>query len=54
MYRIYWDFELAREPARIPPFDIDQKTAQSEVPDNRTPFRSHSSGFDTNPGGGEV
>ena len=24
--------EVAREPARIPPFDIDHKTAQWEVP----------------------
>ena len=36
--------EVAREPARIPPFDIDHKAAaQWEVPGNRTPLRPQTS-----------
>ena len=35
--------EVAREPARIPPFDIDHKAAQWKVPGNRTPLRPQSS-----------
>ena len=35
--------EVAHELARIPPFDIDHKAAQWEVPGNRTPLRLQSS-----------
>ena len=35
--------EVARESARILPFDIDHKAAQWEVPGNRTPLRPQSS-----------
>ena len=35
--------EVAREPARIPPFDIDHKAAQWKVPGNRIPLRPQSS-----------
>ena len=31
--------KVARELARIPPFDIDHKTAQCKVPRNRTPLQ---------------